>query len=121
MLQSFGEGFDILHASPYQFDLGQLAALWTKGSVVRSWLLDLLVLALKDDPGLTNVRGYVDDSGEGRWTVAEAIDLNVPAPVLTISLLERLASRRDESFGNKIIAALRKEFGGHPIKEEDKT
>ncbi|GAC1410952.1 MAG: decarboxylating 6-phosphogluconate dehydrogenase [Actinomycetota bacterium] len=118
MLQSFGEGFDILHASPYEFDLAQLATLWTKGSVVRSWLLDLLVLALKDDPGLAKVRGYVDDSGEGRWTVAEAIDLNVPAPVLTISLLERLASRRDESFGNKVIAALRKEFGGHPVKPE---
>ncbi|MHB8510573.1 MAG: phosphogluconate dehydrogenase (NAD(+)-dependent, decarboxylating) [Actinomycetota bacterium] len=121
MLESFGEGFDILNASSFNFDLEQLAKLWTKGSVVRSWLLDLLVLALEQDPKLEKIRGFVDDSGEGRWTVADAIDMSVPAPVLTLSLLQRFASRRDESFGDKVIAALRNQFGGHAIHPEERT
>jgi 6-phosphogluconate dehydrogenase len=116
MLQAFGEGFEILHASDFGLDLPKIAELWTQGSVVRSWLLDLLVDALKKDPSLDSIRGYVEDSGEGRWTVFEAIDKNIPAPVLTLSLLARFASRQDESFSAKVIAALRNEFGGHAVK-----
>jgi 6-phosphogluconate dehydrogenase len=116
MLQAFGEGFEILHAAPFELDLPSIAELWTRGSVVRSWLLDLLVDALRKDPGLDSIRGYVDDSGEGRWTVFEAIDRNIPAPVLTLSLMARFASRQDESFSAKVIAALRNEFGGHAVK-----
>jgi 6-phosphogluconate dehydrogenase len=116
MLQAFGEGFEILHASEFGLDLPKIAELWTQGSVVRSWLLDLLVDALKKDPRLDAIRGYVEDSGEGRWTVFEAIDKNIPAPVLTLSLLARFASRQDESFSAKVIAALRNEFGGHAVK-----
>ena len=119
MLQAFGEGFELLHASPFGLDLPKVAELWTHGSVVRSWLLDLLVDALGKDPKLDSIRGYVDDSGEGRWTVQEAIDRNVPAPVLTLSLMARFASRQDESFSAKVIAALRNEFGGHAVKKSE--
>jgi 6-phosphogluconate dehydrogenase len=119
MLQAYGEGFDILHASEYQLDLTAIASAWRFGSVVRSWLLDLLVLAFKDDANLEHVRGYVEDSGEGRWTIQEAIDHNVPAPVITASLYERFHSREDENFAAKVIASLRAEFGGHAIKKED--
>ncbi len=118
MLQSYGEGFDILHASEYQLDLTAIASAWRYGSVVRSWLLDLLVLAFKDDTNLQHVRGYVEDSGEGRWTIQEAIDHNVPAPVITASLFERFHSRETENFAAKVIASLRNEFGGHAIKTE---
>jgi 6-phosphogluconate dehydrogenase len=118
LLQAYGEGFEILKNSPYEYDLGQLAELWTHASVVRSWLLDLLVLAFKEDPGLKEIRGYVDDTGEGRWTVEAAIDENVPAPVITLSLLARMASRQDESFSAKVVAALRNQFGGHAVKSE---
>jgi 6-phosphogluconate dehydrogenase len=118
LLQAYGEGFEILKDSQYDYDLGQLAELWGHGSVVRSWLLELLVLAFRDDPGLKDIRGYVDDTGEGRWTVQAAIDENVPAPVITLSLLARLASRQDESFSAKVIAALRNQFGGHAVKSE---
>jgi 6-phosphogluconate dehydrogenase len=118
MLQAYGEGFEILEKSPFQFDLGQLAQLWGHASVIRSWLLELAVLAFKDDPGLEKIRGYVDDTGEGRWTVQAAIDENVPAPVITLSLLARFASRQDESFSAKVIAALRNQFGGHAVKTE---
>ncbi|MFN8559378.1 MAG: decarboxylating 6-phosphogluconate dehydrogenase [Dehalococcoidia bacterium] len=116
MLQAFGEGFEILHAAPFALDLPKIAELWTHGSVVRSWLLDLLVDALKKDPKLDAIRGYVEDSGEGRWTVFEAIDRDVPAPVLTLALMARFTSRQDESFSAKVIAALRNEFGGHAVK-----
>lgn len=119
MLQAFGEGFEILNASPFALDLPKIAALWQKGSVVRSWLLDLLVLALEKDPTLESIRGYVEDSGEGRWTVFEAIDRDIPAPVLTLSLLARFASRQDESFSAKVIAALRNEFGGHAVRRAE--
>jgi 6-phosphogluconate dehydrogenase len=118
MLAAYGEGFEILEKSPFQFDLGQLAELWGHGSVVRSWLLELAVLAFKEDPQLSRIRGYVEDTGEGRWTVQAAIDENVPAPVITLSLLSRFASRQDESFSAKVIAALRNQFGGHAVKPE---
>jgi len=116
MLQSFGEGFDILHASEYQLDLTAIASAWRYGSVVRSWLLDLLVLAFKNDENLQHIKGYVQDSGEGRWTIQEAIDHNVPAPVITSSLFERFHSRETENFAAKVIASLRSEFGGHAVK-----
>jgi len=118
MLQAYGEGFEILEKSPFAFDMHQVANVWCYGSVVRSWLLELAVLAFADDPKLADIRGYVDDTGEGRWTVQAAIDENVPAPVITLSLLARLASRQDESFSAKVIAALRNQFGGHAVKKE---
>lgn len=120
MLQAYGEGFEILRTSAFDYDLRQIAELWRHGSVVRSWLLDLAVRAFDADPKLDNIRGYVDDTGEGRWTVQAAIDQNVPAPVITLSLLARLASRQDDSFSAKVIAALRNQFGGHAIKSEAK-
>ncbi len=118
MLAAYGEGFEILERSEFAYDLHQLAALWLHASVVRSWLLELAERAFRNDPKLTDIRGYVDDSGEGRWTVQTAIDENVPAPVITLALLSRLASRQDESFSAKVIAALRNEFGGHALKHE---
>ncbi len=116
MLQAFGEGFEILRNSRFDLDLHAIAELWRHGSVVRSWLLDLLERALAQDATLEGVRGYVEDSGEGRWTVFEAIDQDTPAPVLTLSLLARFASRQQESFSAQVIAALRREFGGHAIR-----
>ncbi|MDB5040543.1 MAG: gnd [Candidatus Eremiobacteraeota bacterium] len=118
MLAAYGEGFEILEKSEYQYDLHQLASIWRYGSVVRSWLLELLELALKGDPDLKKVKGWVADSGEGRWTVQAAIDEDVPAPVITASLMSRFYSRQEESFSAKVIAALRNEFGGHPVKSE---
>ena len=119
MMQSLAEGFEILEASEFPLDLKQVAALWQHGSVVRSWLLDLLVLALEEDPGLEKIRGYVEDSGEGRWTVMNAIDESVPAPAITLALFARFASRQDESFAAKVNAALRNQFGGHAVKSVD--
>ena len=119
MLAAYGEGFEILETSQFKYDLGQLAELWTHASVVRSWLLDLAVLAFKADPGLANIRGYVDDTGEGRWTIEAAIDQSVPAPVITMSLLSRFVSRQPESFSAKVVAALRNQFGGHAVKAEE--
>jgi 6-phosphogluconate dehydrogenase len=119
MMQSLAEGFEILQASEFPLDLKQVAALWQHGSVVRSWLLDLLVLALEQDPGLEQIRGYVEDSGEGRWTVFNAIDESVPAPAITLALFARFASRQDESFAAKVNAALRQQFGGHAVKAAD--
>ena len=118
MLQGYGEGFEMLQASDYDLDLGKVARLWTRASVVRSWLLDLLVLALEADPKLANIRGYVEDSGEGRWTLHEAIERAVPVPALADALFARFSSRQDESFSAKIIAALRNQFGGHAVKPE---
>ncbi len=117
LMQSFAEGFEIMNASEFALDLRQLAALWQHGSVVRSWLLELLERALADDPGLEQIKGYVQDSGEGRWTVQAAIDEDVPAPVITLSLFARFASRQDESFAAKVNAALRNQFGGHAVKK----
>jgi 6-phosphogluconate dehydrogenase len=117
MLQAYGEGFEILEKSQYRLDLAAVSHLWNQGSVVRSWLLELAELAFGHDPHLESLRGYVEDSGEGRWTVQQAIDTNVPAPVITLSLLARLRSRQDESFSAKVIAALRNEFGGHAVQK----
>ena len=116
LLQAYGEGFEILEKSIYDLNLQQIAELWRHGAVVRSWLLDLLASALSKDPGLRDVAGYVEDSGEGRWTVLAAIDEDVPAPITALSLFARFASRQDESFAAKVIAALRHEFGGHAVK-----
>ena len=117
MMQAIGEGFEVLERSQYDFNLGQIAGLWNKASVVRSWLIELAALAFEKDPRLERIRGYVEDSGEGRWTVQEAMQLDVPAPVITLSLLERFRSRQEESFSAKVLAALRNEFGGHPVRE----
>ncbi len=118
MLQAYAEGFEILEASQFQLDLHQIAALWNHGSVVRSWLLELAESAFDKDPDLSQIRGYVEDSGEGRWTVFEAINENVPAPAIAASLFARFASRQDDSFAMRMIAALRNEFGGHAVKEK---
>jgi 6-phosphogluconate dehydrogenase len=117
MLQAYGEGFELLKASQYQLDLGKISHLWNQGSVVRSWLLELAENAFQRDPQLASIKGYVEDSGEGRWTVQEAIDRSVPAPVLMLSLFARFASRQEDSFSAKVIAALRNEFGGHAVKK----
>jgi 6-phosphogluconate dehydrogenase len=117
MLQAYAEGYEILHASQdFELHLGQIAKLWNHGSVVRSWLNELAERALTRDDQLAAIRGYVEDSGEGRWTVEEAMRLDVPAPVITMSLLARFRSRQEESFGAKVIAALRHEFGGHAVR-----
>ena len=118
LLQAYAEGFEMLDASPYGLDLKSIASLWNQGSVVRSWLLELTERALADDPNLSSIRGYVEDSGEGRWTIQAAIDLDVPATVLAHSLFARFRSRQDESYGAKLIAALRNQFGGHAVKPE---
>ncbi len=118
MLEAYAEGFELLHASPLGLDLRQLAKLWNHGSVIRSWLLELAESALKSDPDLASIQGYVEDSGEGRWTVLEAVEQDVPAPVLALSLFARFRSRQEESFGAKLIAALRQEFGGHAVRRE---
>lgn len=117
MLQAYAEGFEILESSPYEFDLAGLAALWNRGSVVRSWLLELAERAFKEDPHLESIRGYVEDSGEGRWTVFQAIEQDVPAPVLTLSLMARFRSRQADSFAAKVVAALRHQFGGHAVQK----
>ena len=118
MLQAYAEGYEILHASKdFKLDLRKIAAVWNRGSVVRSWLNELAETAFEKDGELRDLRGYVEDSGEGRWTVQEAIDLDVPAPVITLSLLARLRSRQTDSFSAKVIAALRNEFGGHAVKK----
>jgi 6-phosphogluconate dehydrogenase len=122
MMQAYAEGFSILqHKTEMQLDLAQVAELWRHGSVVRSWLLDLTALALADNPTMKGIAPYVSDSGEGRWTVAEAIDLDVPAPVITLSLLQRLRSRDTESYSDKLLSAMRNQFGGHAIKTEPTT
>jgi len=118
LLQAYGEGFEILERSQYPVDLRAVAHLWNQGSVIRSWLCELAENAFAREPHLESLRGYVDDSGEGRWTVQAALEENVPAPVLTLSLLARLRSRQEESFSAKVIAALRNEFGGHAVKKE---
>jgi 6-phosphogluconate dehydrogenase len=118
MLQGYGEGLEMLQASGYDLDLLQISRLWTHASVVRSWLLDLLVLALDGDPKLASIKGYVQDSGEGRWTLHEAIERAVPMPALAGALFARFTSRQTESFSAKVIAALRNQFGGHAVEKE---
>lgn len=123
LMQAYAEGFEILERSPYRYDLAELAALWNRGSVIRSWLLELAERAFRNDPRLTAIRGYVEDSGEGRWTVLTAIEEDVPAPVITLSLQMRFRSRQEDSFAAKVVAALRHEFGGHAVKtaEQEST
>jgi 6-phosphogluconate dehydrogenase len=118
LLQAYAEGFEIMHASEFPLDLRAIAGLWNHGSVVRSWLLELLERAYATEgQELERIRGWVADSGEGRWTVETALDLDVPAPVITMSLLARFRSRQEESYGAQVIAALRNQFGGHAVKE----
>jgi 6-phosphogluconate dehydrogenase len=119
MMQAYAEGFSILqHKREFGLDLHQVADIWRDGSVVRSWLLDLTAEALARNPGMEGISPWVDDSGEGRWTVQEAIDLDVPAPVIALSLISRLRSRDDDSYADRLLAAMRNEFGGHAIKRE---
>jgi len=119
LMQAYAEGFSILqHKKEFDLDLHQIAEIWRYGSVVRSWLLDLTASALEKNPTLKGIAPYVADSGEGRWTVADAIELGVPAPIITLSLLERLRSRDTDSFSDKLLAAMRNQFGGHAIKTE---
>lgn len=117
LMSAYGEGFDLLLNSPYgaELNLAKVAHLWNQGSVVRSWLLELLASALKKDPHLSSIKGYVEDSGEGRWTVQQAINSAVPTPVIACSLFQRFRSRQTDSFADKILAALRQEFGGHRV------
>jgi 6-phosphogluconate dehydrogenase len=117
MMQAYAEGFAILKKKKeFVLDMHQVSEIWRTGSVVRSWLLDLLSIALKENAEMAGIAPYVSDSGEGRWTVAEAIDLDVPAPVITLSVLQRLTSRDTDSYANKLLAAMRNQFGGHAIK-----
>jgi 6-phosphogluconate dehydrogenase len=118
LMQAYAEGFEIMHASDYTLDLEAISKLWNHGSVVRSWLLELAERAFAGDQDLSHLKGWVADSGEGRWTVQEAIDKDVPAPVITLSLQTRFRSRQDDSYGAKVLAALRNEFGGHAVKTE---
>ncbi|MGH8565002.1 MAG: phosphogluconate dehydrogenase (NAD(+)-dependent, decarboxylating) [Gammaproteobacteria bacterium] len=119
LMQAYAEGFSLLqHKCEFGLDLHQIAEIWRHGSVVRSWLLDLTAAALEKNPAMTGIAPYVEDSGEGRWTVAEAIDLDVSAPVITLSLIERLRSRDADSYSDKLLAAMRNQFGGHAIKKE---
>ena len=117
MLQSYAEGFEILSASQWELDMQKIADLWNHASVVRSWLLELAVDAFGKDPKLEAIKGWVDDTGEGRWTLQAAIDTAVPAPAIAMALFMRFRSRQDDSYGAKVIAALRNEFGGHAVKE----
>jgi 6-phosphogluconate dehydrogenase len=117
MMQAYGEGFELLKASQFELDLAKISRLWNQGSVVRSWLLELCESAFEKDPNLDAIKGYVEDSGEGRWTVIEAIDKGVAATALAHALFARFSSRQQDAFSNKVIAALRNEFGGHAVKK----
>jgi 6-phosphogluconate dehydrogenase len=116
MMQAYAEGFEIMKESAFALDLTAVAKLWMHGSVVRSWLLELAGRALEKDPELVNVRAYAEDSGEGRWTVQEAVERGVPANAIAAALFARFASRKDNAFGLRMLAALRREFGGHAVK-----
>ena len=119
LMQAYAEGFELMHASPFQIDLAAVAALWNHGSVVRSWLLELGARALAENRELSDVQGYVDDSGEGRWTLHEGIDRGIPLPVLTAALFTRFRSRENNPFAERLLAALRQQFGGHAVKKSD--
>ena len=120
LMEAYAEGFDILQAKEeFNLDVKKVGEIWRYGSVVRSWLLDLVVEALKKDPDLSEITGYVADSGEGRWTVAEAIDLDVPAPIITLALTRRLRSRAKDPFAERLLAALRQQFGGHAVRKSE--
>jgi 6-phosphogluconate dehydrogenase len=118
LMQAYAEGFDLMQASEFELDLAAIAELWRHGSVVRSWLLDLLARALQEDPNLEGIKGYVEDSGEGRWTVEQAIETAVPLNVIAASLFARFESRREDSFSAKVNAALRNQFGGHAVRHD---
>jgi 6-phosphogluconate dehydrogenase len=119
MMQAYGEGFALIEASPYkEIDYSALSGLWNRGSVVRSWLLELLERAFADDPELGGLQGYVDDSGEGRWTVLQAVESGVSIPVIAGALFRRFESRQPDAFENKVLAALRQQFGGHAVKKK---
>jgi len=120
LMQAYAEGFEILKESRYDLDLAAIASLWNQGSVVRSWLLELTARALEADPGLKALSDYVEDSGEGRWTVAESIDLSVPAPVIALSLQMRFRSRQENSFAGRMLAAMRQQFGGHAVRSAER-
>jgi 6-phosphogluconate dehydrogenase len=117
LMQAYAEGFEILQASDFDLDEGAIAHLWNQGSVVRSWLLELLVAAYRDDPSMESVTGWVEDSGEGRWTMLEAIEKAVPAPVLAMSLIMRFRSRQPDTYSGKVLASLRSQFGGHSVQK----
>jgi 6-phosphogluconate dehydrogenase len=119
LMQAYAEGFELLAASEYDVDLHGVAEAWRYGSVVRSWLLDLAARALADDPALERIAGYVEDSGEGRWTVEAAVDHAVPVPTIAAALFTRFASRQDDAFANRLLAALRNQFGGHAVRAAD--
>jgi 6-phosphogluconate dehydrogenase len=116
MMQGYAEGFELMSKSEYNLDLARIADLWMQGSVVRSWLLELTAGALKEDPKLEGLTGYVQDSGEGRWTLLDALDKAVPVPTLTAALFTRFRSRQENSFSERLLAAMRKAFGGHAVK-----
>jgi 6-phosphogluconate dehydrogenase len=117
MMQSYAEGFELLKASEYKFDLAKLTHVWNQGSVVRSWLLELAERAFKKDPELSSLKAYVEDSGEGRWTVNEAVAHAVPVPAIAAALFARFTSRQESSFAMRVLSALRNEFGGHAVKK----
>ena len=118
MMQAYAEGFEILHRKKeFALDLAQVGTIWQHGSVVRSWLLDLTTAALEENPGMEGIAPWVSDSGEGRWTVAEAVELDVPAPVITLALLARLRSRSEEAYADRLLAAMRNQFGGHAVRK----
>ena len=120
LMEAYAEGFELLAAKEeFDLDLARIANTWRHGSVVRSWLLELVVAALEEDPSLSDLQAYVEDSGEGRWTVQESVDLAVPTPVITLSLQQRFRSRQAQPFGAKLLAALRNQFGGHPVRRSD--
>jgi 6-phosphogluconate dehydrogenase len=116
MMQAYAEGFDLLQSSEFGYDLREISDLWNHGSVVRSWLLELAERAFADDPKMENVRGYVEDSGEGRWTIIESVERGVATPVLALSLYARFRSRQEDAFGDRVLASLRNQFGGHAVK-----
>lgn len=118
LMQAYAEGFELMrHKTELRLDLAQIADIWRTGSVVRSWLLDLIAMALAENPSLEGIAAYVPDSGEGRWTVEESIDLRCPIPVITLALQQRFRSREEEPFGDKLLAAMRNQFGGHAVKQ----
>ena len=117
LMQAYAEGFELMASSPYNVDLAAVSELWNHGSVVRSWLLELIARALAEDPKLSGLRAYVEDSGEGRWTLQEAIDRAVPMPVLTASLFTRFRSREENPLAERLLAAMRNQFGGHAVKQ----
>jgi 6-phosphogluconate dehydrogenase len=119
MMQAYAEGFELLNATEWDLDLASIADLWNQGSVVRSWLLELLADALEKDPGLEKITGYVEDTGEGRWTVEQAIAHSVPMPAIASALFMRFRSRQEDTYSGKVLAALRNEFGGHAVKEKE--